>query len=1125
MSRDQLVVGQSLKIPSDQEQRDLAINPTGSYIVQAPAGSGKTTLLVNRYLALLATANEPEEILAITFTKKAAEEMRVRVLGLLRNDPNAAAKAVLKRSEERDWKLLESSNRMRIQTIDSFQHSLVQRLPYHSQHSMDYGLVANADELYQTAAENVIQRIAGQRERFGDEIASMLAAFDNNAEQFAKELAKMLQKREQWIDAAVGVASAELSENSADEIFEMLQQTRKDFCDTRKAQFLEAIENDQNLWDRLQKLTRHHMANRTKDPEVFSDMTSPSDWTGLVSLALTNEGKWRRRVTSREGFSDKEGPNSKKAYWDAMDALREFPNTRQTIEKLKNLPPDELSKDLRQSLTDFALTLVACLEELLALFESTGNVDFTERAIAARRALRVDDAPTQLALALDYRIRHILVDEYQDTSIAQNDLLNLLMEGWEPDEGNTFFAVGDPMQSIYGFRDADLRNFLYADNGGIKHRQLQKLQLSANFRSTKSLVNWCNDTFQSVFGNENDAELGKVAFAPSEAMSPSEDHADINIRLFESDTRYLEAESVAQKVLEIKKKFKGQTIALLVRKRDVVTEIYEAFRRNNVRWRDVEMESLYDIGVVRDLLALTSAILDAEDDLHWATVLTCPLVGVDLHDLELIYREHRGRQAVLETPPQGISELSEKILNRIRVPINEALTNHERTLRTRVERLWYQLGGANAYQTIDDPTSVVTVKKHAKHFFETLESITHDHIDSQVLEVLLKSKLASSSQPEQDVEVMTVHKAKGLEFEHVLMPALGKKGQSSRSEPFYAKPTPENEVLISIKNNLVVDDMHAIMFDIEKAKDKNEIARQFYVGATRAKNSLTLFATVEDREKKRPSASYVDLMLADDYENDENWTIAPEETEPEETTAAPQIWRRIDPDFEFQPPKTLPSFNRSALVTFNQREAILKDIDVNNVALAIGQIVHEALQWMVEDGSSELLSTHRIEKWRNELQAGGFAARQIAEMLETIQDQLRKTIDSPTGKWLLDRNHLDSQVEQPFTDYSDGSQRTFVVDRTFVDEGTRWIVDYKTSMIPDNSSLSLEEKAKNHEPQLRNYTNIYRQLEDRPIKTAIFFTDIATLVEVEINEEFPSLDEDAGFLDDRTFKSPVLLED
>src|SRR6202158_4379566 len=131
--------------------------------------------------------------------------------------------------------------------------------------------------------------------------------------------------------------------------------------------------------------------------------------------------------------------------------------------------------------------LTLAVAELQIAFRENGRVDFQELLIRASRALGNADSPTDLALALGHRIQHILVDEFQDTSYTQFELLEKLTAGWEPDDGRTLFLVGDPMQSIYRFRQADVSLFLKARLNGVGGLRLEPLTLRVNFRSRRQI--------------------------------------------------------------------------------------------------------------------------------------------------------------------------------------------------------------------------------------------------------------------------------------------------------------------------------------------------------------------------------------------------------------------------------------------------------------------------------------------------------------------------------------------------------------------------------------------------------------------------------------------------------------
>ena len=702
------------------------------------------------------------------------------------------------------------------------------------------------------------------------------------------------------------------------------------------------------------------------------------------------------------------------------------------------------------------------------------------------------------------------------------------MEGWEPDDGNTFFAVGDPMQSIYKFRDADLTNFLTADTGGIEHRQVEKLQLTANFRSSTHLVAWCNEVFAPILGDVNDAELGQVAFAKSIEMDKVNLDSSHGLTLVESQDRKQEAELVAEKVLELQEKFHNDNIAVLFRTRGDIGAYFEAFRSHGVRWRSVDMESLSNFGVVRDLYSLTCALIDHDDELAWSALLLCPLAGVELRDLETLRKHDQAVDMLLASPDEELSELASGIIQRVRGPIIEALQDQHRSLRSRVERAWYQLGGANAYANPSDPSSEAIVKDNAQHYLEILEGFETDYIDKDALWERLDSALATENSPNAKVEVMTIHNAKGLEFDHVVLAALGQLPRHEQRLPLYIKQSDFGPVMAA-QNPLEPDPLHMILYKDEAQRDKNETSRLLYVGATRAKTSLWLYGTVKDLESAPKAHSFSRLIW--DVTAPDEWDTVPSADAPQDELTGARIWRRIDPNFRFFAGTPLPTFEANVLLNEMRENGPLDQITtLLSSPVAIGHLVHAELQRMVEVGSMDLPESDRVEMWRNDLRNQGFNARQIADMLETVQDQLERTVSSDTGRWLLDPNHEASQVEASYTASSGAHHRISIIDRTFIDDGTRWIVDYKTSMIPDDRDLPLVEKALNHQPQLIRYAELFEAVDPTPIRAAIFFTDVAGLVEVDVS--MPSRqtpiepgDRDAtNWLNDQSFKRSELFE-
>jgi ATP-dependent helicase/nuclease subunit A len=184
---------------SDSAAREAALDPRRSFIVQAPAGSGKTELLVRRYIALLKTVQKPEEIVAITFTIKAAAEMRKRILA----EVNA------------DW-----AHRLRIQTVDAFCASLTRQMPVVSGFGAQPGIVEEADEHYRKAALRTVNELSPAA-------CQLLLHLDNNLDVATSMIASMLAKRDQWLrKTGTAPTRAELEANLRAERMRILAHAR-----------------------------------------------------------------------------------------------------------------------------------------------------------------------------------------------------------------------------------------------------------------------------------------------------------------------------------------------------------------------------------------------------------------------------------------------------------------------------------------------------------------------------------------------------------------------------------------------------------------------------------------------------------------------------------------------------------------------------------------------------------------------------------------------------------------------------------------------------------------------------------------------------------------------------------
>jgi ATP-dependent exoDNAse (exonuclease V) beta subunit len=456
---------------ADELARERAIDPGLSVLLQAPAGSGKTSVLTQRLLRLLAVVDEPEEILAITFTRRAAAEMRARVLRALRGETSddaqgrrlrVLATAALQRSQARGWRLAEDPGRLRIQTIDSFNFRLASQLPVTARAGGELVLSARPEELYRLAARETLLAAEEDPELSAD-LELLFERLDNRWGHVERLLADMLRERAHWLRHVLG--------------------QEPDVLCRRIASSLAQIVGDR-LSGAARSLGSGLCGQAACLPGVgplAAEAECFQAWKALARLALTEKGQWRKAITRTLG-AGYEAPVAKEALRACIDSLGATAAARETLLDVLALPSPELAGADAAALAALSRVLRAAAAHLQARFALESRVDHTYVAGAARAALAEGGLPTDLALRTGLSLRHILVDEFQDTSVAQLELLEMLTAGWEAGDGRTLFVVGDPMQSIYQFREAEVGCFLRARDLGIGAIRLTPLQLLRNFR-------------------------------------------------------------------------------------------------------------------------------------------------------------------------------------------------------------------------------------------------------------------------------------------------------------------------------------------------------------------------------------------------------------------------------------------------------------------------------------------------------------------------------------------------------------------------------------------------------------------------------------------------------------------
>jgi ATP-dependent exoDNAse (exonuclease V) beta subunit len=1101
----------------DLAARRAALDPARSFIVQAPAGSGKTELLIQRYLGLLATVDHPEEIVAITFTRKAAGEMRERVLAAL-VDARAGrpgesehekttlklAAAALARDAAGEWKITDNPARLRIQTIDSLCAALTRQMPMLSGFGSQPESVEDASELYAEAARATIELVEGG-DAAAQDVERLLAHLDNDVGRVEGLIADMLGRRDHWLRHVHGKGREELEA--------ALRNTRRDALDRLRGALPPGLDAE------MKAIADFALGNL--DAGKFVD--DAAGWSRLAGLLLTDKDQWRKTLTKNHGFpAGKPAQPWKERALALFDAFRPHDAFRAALADVRVLPPETYDDDQWEVLGAITRLLPLAAAQLRLAFQARGQVDFTEVAQRAVHALGELGEPSDLALALDYRIRHLLVDEFQDTSISQFELVARLTAGWEPGDGRTVFAVGDPMQSIYRFREAEVGLFLRARAAGIAGIALEPVALSANFRSQAGIVEWVNATFAGVMPAREDVATGSVPYTASSAIREALPGAAVTVHPFFNDDRAGEATKVADLVAQALHADPGGTVAILVRNRGHLREIVPQLKDAGLRFRAIEIEPLGHRPVVQDLLALTRALSHPADRLAWLATLRAPWCGLTLADLDRLAgggAERTPQRTLWELMNDGalaaaLSADGRARLERVRAVLDSALGDRCRgSFRARVAGAWFALSGPAC---VDSETDL----EDAEIYFDHLEA--HEEAgeiaDTAAFEEGLADLYALPDlQAGEQLQIMTVHKAKGLEFDTVIVPGLGRAQRVDETRLLAWMEQPRGNgttdlLLAPIRETGADDDpIYCWLRKLEAEKDRLESGRLLYVAATRAKRRLHLLgdAGLKADDDGTPT-------LRAPGERTLLGRLWPQVTHlyeaaarhatsvPEQVREMPgQLLRRIASDW--QPPAAPPGASWTPPRDPARARDEIEFSWVGETARHVGSVVHRWLQRIADDGASGW-DAKRIQSLRktfhDELVACGLPSDALKAAEERVAATLRQTLEDERGRWLVGPRDA-SESELRLTGMTDAGIANVIMDRTFVDEqGVRWIVDYKTSGHEGGDvEAFLDREQDRYRPQLQRYAELLKARDGRPVRLGLYFPLLKGWREVKPKDE------------------------
>jgi ATP-dependent helicase/nuclease subunit A len=1142
--------------PVDESARAQTLETHQSFLVQAPAGSGKTELLTRRLLKLLAEVDEPEQILAITFTLAATAEMRARVLTKLHTARDTSetsdepleiklARRALENDARRGWNLLQQPERLNIRTIDAVCLDIAHETPLLSRLGGSLSPTDKPQPLYTLAARRTLARL-GDEEPLSSALTALLQLRATSLPDCQKLIAEMLDKRDQW-----GRVLAALDWPAARAALEApLRRTHEQAI--HKAQSLFASHPE--LAKELVDILNHACGNVDPDSWLMAlkhvtdirHLVDHAQWSCLSDFLLTQQDEWRANVPTRIGFpTGREGTEPRARYRALLASLDANPEFLAMLCELRALPPQQYTEEESQMLQHMLIILRYAVAELRLVFAERGVVDFVELGLAARQVLLDDEG--QLSESADVfaaRWPHLLVDEFQDTSRSQYELFTLIAGARESEGRGTCFLVGDPMQSIYMFRQAEVELFertrRYGLGAGTAAVQLTPLQLHKNFRSHSGLVDRLNEIFTQVFGAPAGQDY-QVTFAPSTAHCPAP-RGSLGVKVWpffrtsrpSAEEKRAVDDAEARQVVSIiqdhwpaveaaRRKGAEFRIAVLVRARTHLGLIARRLRKAEIPFRAVEIEQLGERQEVKDLTALTRALLHPMDRIAWLTVLRAPWCGLTLRDLHTL-----GNSDIKDySPPAMLTLLRERIpllsddgqqrAARVLAVLEDALRGKHRQVElTRwVERTWATLGG----RACVDRAGYANV--HA--FFTMLEQLGPEAagLGDQIAELCAQPDPAANERC--GVQLMTIHKAKGLGFDVVLVPGLGR-GTRTEAQPLLrwleqttlVGPEEQEEsefVVAPIGRNGKPGGIYEWIGELQGRREDDEAKRLLYVAATRARKELHLLGTAVTKVNNELTHGDKHSLLGIAWpalkgefesahaEQEPVADAAPRQEEFAFPPAFPTIkLRRLPADWK-------PPAYAAAPPAQEINQEIIERPRGSLTARAFGTVVHALLEDLAKLGGIDAAGDV-VAGWRTRalalLRSSGLPRAEAESLSGEVVRALEAVLRDPTGRWIL-AARAGARNEISWSTWAGEVVQTLRGDRIFhagatpgsAEETHLWIVDYKTAR---HGAFGIDaflagEKEK-YARQVESYAEMMRKVQGNnlPLRMALYFPLLTRLV-------------------------------
>jgi ATP-dependent helicase/nuclease subunit A len=847
----------------DREARAFAVDPRVNVALEASAGTGKTRVLVDRYVNLLRAGVDPRHVLAMTFTRKAAAEMRDRILTAL---ADAAARGDFTPARWRE--LRDRMGDIAVSTIDAFCLSLLREFPLEA--DLDPGFsVADDAELPRLIGESLDRALRTCRAlaRDDEDVGLVFAQLGDRRVRLG--LASLLERR-LVAPAALGRSVARspawtvqaVADRGAAALVEMVRSWPGGF-----EAFHATGPRDHAfrlLVLRLQEMLA--LAGGDADPAAVQDA-----YLQARRYFLTQDGKPRARPRNTQAeFGRKESWQHHKTLIadHAPGLVRAYTGYR---------------RDLNQLVSRGVWRMYQIAErEYRATLDAHALLDFSDLLHYTLRLLGHMEEFSQSRYRLESRYQHVLLDEFQDTSRPQWDLVALLIRSWGEGMGlahhgplePSVFIVGDRKQSIYGFRDADVSVLSDASRYLSRLRQGADVRrtIARSFRSATPLLAFVNDLCADIdkAGDRGDAfayeaedqfpleEAPAASGEPGLGLIVGGDAEACAAGTAAEIARLLADQAVVRdRDTGLPRAIRPNDVAILFRTRETHREFENALEAQGLRSYVYKGLGFFDADEIKDALAALWFLAEPASNLRAAAWLRSRFVRLSDEGLRLLGPDLARALGGDVPEAASLSGTDRRRLEAARAAGARWLALVDRLppaelfdVVVRESAYPYEMRGPRLDQARENLKKLRALMRRIQNRGYLTLSRLVSHLDRLAVGDESNAAIDASGA----VNLMTIHAAKGLEFPVVFLVNMSR-GTGNRRPPMrVAIETGGAEASVS------VGDFQSEADDDRQAKEREETKRLLYVGLTRARDRLYLSSLLKDGSVPRSAGSLAEVL-------------------------------------------------------------------------------------------------------------------------------------------------------------------------------------------------------------------------------------------------------------------------